>query len=89
MITEWFFSLWVGVVEWFSSLLPQDDPPDFLSTVAGFIEDLVASSAGLGAWVPWAFLGLVGGTILTLWLVLVLVKGVRWVWGLTPFSGGS
>lgn len=89
MITEWFLGLWAGIVEWFAGILPQDDAPAFLTSVAGFIEDLVDSSAGLGAWIPWAYLGVVGGTVLTLWVVLVSVKGIRWVWGLTPFSGGS
>lgn len=89
MITEWFLSLFQVVVDWFAGLFPTDDPPAFIGGVTGFLHTIVDGAAGLGAWVPWAYLGLVGGILLTLWLATVSVKGIRWLWGLTPFSGGS
>tara|TARA_R110002124_G_scaffold225554_1_gene390888 strand:+ start:4760 stop:5029 length:270 start_codon:yes stop_codon:yes gene_type:complete len=89
MITEWLLDLFLSLMEWFASQLPTDDPPAFLSDVAGFVDEIAGMAAGLGAWVPWSYLGVVASSILILWLVLVSVKGLRWLWGLTPFSGGS
>lgn len=89
MITEWFISLAVGFLQWATGLLGTAAPPQFISDAAGAVTGIVNSAAGLGAWIPWAYLGVVGGGVLTYWLVVVGVKAVRWVWGLTPFSGGS
>lgn len=89
MITEWLMHIWTGIVEWISSLLPDDDPPAFLTGIGDALGFVVGSAAGLGAWVPWPLMGTVAAIILTLWTVLVSIKGIRWLWGLTPFSGGS
>lgn len=89
MIAEWFIGIYTGMLEWFLELLPTDDPPEFLTSAPDAVETITQSAAGLGAWVPWSYLGIVASTILLLWGILSLVKGVRWLWGLTPFSGGS
>lgn len=89
MITEWFLELMAGVSEWFMTLFGDEDPPEWMSQVGGFIGDLVARASGLGAWFPFVLLSIVLGTTLALWLTFWTVKGIRWVWGLTPLSGGS
>lgn len=89
MIAEWFVGLFAGIQTWFVGLFGTAAVPEWLSTVASFLGDVTARASGLGAWLPWALMGTVGGGLLTLWGALWLVKGVRWVWGLTPFSGGS
>lgn len=89
MIVEWLMDVWANVAEWFVGLLPQDPPPEFLENLVSFFMQLVDSAAGLGAWIPWAYLGVVAAALLLWWTVSVSVKGIRWLWGLTPFSGGS
>ena len=89
MISEWFIQMWTGIQTWFVGLFGTADPPAFLAQVAGFIGDLSARISGLGAWMPMGLLGTVAVAVLGLWFALWVVKFVRWVWGLTPFSGGS
>ena len=89
MVSEWFMSLLQTVVQWFCSLFPTDDPPVWLTTVGSVLTDVINRASGLGAWFPFALLGTVGGFLLAMWAVLWGIKGVRWLWGITPFSGGS
>lgn len=89
MITEWFLELMGGIAEWFMSLFGSQDPPAWMTGVGSFVGDLAGRASGLGAWFPFTLFGIVAGTCFALWLTFWIVKGVRWVWGLTPFSGGS
>lgn len=89
MITEWFIAIGQAIADWFLGLFGDDAPPAWLGQVADFISDLVARADGLGAWVPWPLFGTIAGFLVLLWLVFWVVKGIRWVWGLTPLSGGS
>ena len=89
MIVEWFLDLMAGISDWFMGLFGTDEPPAWLSGIGGFIGQLVERASGLGAWFPFVLFGAVAGTCLALWLTFWIVKGIRWVWGLTPFSGGS
>lgn len=89
MITEWFISLGVGIADWFLGLFGEDEPPVWLDGIADFFADLATRAAGLGAWIPWPLFVTVATFVLALWSVFWIVKGVRWIWGLTPFSGGS
>lgn len=89
MITESFLDLWYGFCGWVLDLFPDDPPPPWVSDVAGFVTDLLEGAAGLGAWFPFAFFGIVAGTVVTLWIVFWAIKGLRWVYGLTPFAGGT
>lgn len=89
MITEWFISIGQAIAQWFLGLFGTDAPPDWITSVAGFVTELFARVAGLGAWLPFPLIGTVGAALLGLWAVFWLIKGIRWLWGLTPFSGGS
>jgi hypothetical protein len=89
MITEWFLDWFLALQEWFLGFLGTDDPPAWIGDVAAVLADVIERASGLGAWFPFALLGTVAVFLLTLWGVLWSVKGVRWVYGLTPFSGGS
>lgn len=89
MISEWFLSIAAGIQEWFLGLFGEDEPPEWLDGVAAFVSDIIARAAGLGAWVPFPLLGSMLAGVLAIWAGFWLVKGIRWIWGLTPFSGGS
>lgn len=89
MIIEFFIDIWESLCTWFISLFGTDDAPAWLSQLSGMVHEMYLRASGLGAWFPFALLGTVIGSYVTTWLVIWLVKGVRWLWGLTPFSGGS
>lgn len=89
MIIELLLGLVGGVMDWGISLLPTDDPPEWLTTVGGFISGQLDAVSGLGAWIPWTFAILIFGTLFTLWAAFLLVKFVRWVLNWIPTWGGS
>jgi hypothetical protein len=89
VITEWLLSFAEAIGDWFIGLFPDEEPPSWITGVSDYIADLFQNASGLGAWVPFVLLGTVASAVFGLWLVLWLIKLVRWVWGLTPFSGGS
>lgn len=89
MITEWFMSIGLSIAQWFLGLFGDDPAPDWLTGFSGFIADMFDRVSGLGAWFPFVIFGAAVAANFSLWIVLWSVKGIRWLWGLTPFSGGS
>lgn len=89
MITEFFLSIFTTIAQWFIGLFGTDGPPEWMVEFASFITELVARASGLGAWFPFVLFGTVFGAVIALWLALWGPKFIRWLWGLTPFSGGS
>lgn len=89
MITEFFMDFAVLLQGWFLGLFGDDPPPLWITDVSTFFADVFDSALGLGAWVPFPLLGIVIMSVGGLWATFWIVKGIRWVWGLTPFSGGS
>jgi hypothetical protein len=89
MISEFFIALGENFMVWFLGLFGDGEPPEWLTQVSGFFAEVFARAAGLGAWIPFAVIGIVAAALLALWFPLWGVKGIRWLWGLTPFSGGS
>lgn len=89
MISEWFIDIGLGLQAWFLGLFGDEPIPDWLTSTSTFISELGLRVSGLGAWVPLGLLGTVCVGLLGFWGLFWLVKGIRWVWGLTPFSGGS
>lgn len=89
MIIEWFISIGTHISDWAVGLFGTADAPAYLTTIASFVNGLMTSAAGLGAWVPWAFVIVVAGINLALWGVGLGVKAVRWIIGLIPTMGGG
>lgn len=89
MIVEFFMQILATIQGWFIDLLGTDSPPPWVKGAAAALGDVIERASGLGAWFPFALLATVTAFLLSLWLVLWSIKGGRWVWGLTPFSGGS
>jgi hypothetical protein len=89
MVTEWLMTMLHGLQQWFLGLFPTTDPPAWLTSVSSVLIDTINRASGLGAWFPFALLGVAAVFLLGLWAVLWGIKGIRWLWGITPFSGGS
>lgn len=89
MIVEWLMDLWAAFCDWFLSLFGTDPVPAWLSDLGPFVADILDNASGLGAWFPFVVFGAVASTVCAVWLTLWLIKGLRWLYGLTPFSGGS
>ena len=89
MITEFFLTLAGLLQEWFVGLFGTDDPPEWMSAPVEFFADLAVRVSGLGAWFPLPLLGIICAGLLAIWAGFWIVKGIRWLWGLTPLSGGS
>ena len=89
MITEFFIGLWDTIAVWFLGFFSSDNLPAWFLQFGDLISNLLASSAGMGAWLDWAFAIAVVVTVLTLWVVGFAVKTVRWLLGLIPTMGGG
>ncbi|SEH84155.1 MULTISPECIES: hypothetical protein [unclassified Leifsonia] len=90
MITEWFLSLAGGFITWLIGLFPPATAvPDWITSAAGYVQNVINSGAGLGAWIPWPLVIGVGGFQLALWFGLWSVKVIRWLVGLIPTMGGG
>jgi hypothetical protein len=89
VITDAVLSAALGVWTWLGSLFPHVDLPswfvDFGATVNGFFTQF----AGLGAWAPWPLLGACAALSLLVWVVCIVVKGLRAVASYIPFFGGA
>lgn len=90
MIPDLFIDLGVAVGTWFLGLFPSDfEAPEWISGLAGLVNEVFANAVGMGAWVPWPFVLLVVGSIVTVWLIGLFVKFVRWLIGIIPTMGGG
>lgn len=89
MITEWFIGIGSDLTTWALGALGTDDPASWFTTVGTFITNILASVAGLGAWVPWGIAIAVWGTATAVWTAGLLLKVARWLLGLIPTMGGS
>lgn len=92
MIVEWFVGLFVGVGEWILGLFPIA-PPDMADVVAQFddrVNQVMGQAAGLGPWLDWVYALLVVGVVVSIWLVGILIRLIRWLLSLVPtMSGGT
>lgn len=90
MIAEWFIGIGVGLSAWFLGMLPDTDWDDgMVVTGANALSSLMLAGGQISNWFPLDILALALSVTITAYVLLLLVRIVRWLWGLTPFSGGS
>lgn len=90
MITDWLLDLFAGLGEWFMGLLPDLSWADgMVVNASNVVTSLMVAAASIGAWFPWAVLTSTAVVVLGLYFLLFGLRVIRWLWGLTPFSGGS
>lgn len=89
MIVEWLVGLAASMGGWVGSLFPDWTPPAWLSQVSSQVNGLIANLNGVGAWADWAYILVVVSTVLSVWVVALLVKTARALVSYLPFFGGS
>lgn len=89
MLTELVLSLFVGLVESLAGLLPSDAPPTWVTDANGYLSQLYAAGAGLGAWIPWTLVATVTATVLICMALGFAIKLVRIVASYLTLGGGS
>jgi hypothetical protein len=89
VITEWLAGVFTGFISWLSTLVPSFTLPSWFTGFGASYNAFFASFNGFGVWANWTLIGSVLGVVLGFWLLVLVVKILRWLWGLTPFSGGD
>lgn len=89
MIWEGIVSAFVWIVNGVVSLIPTDAPPAWLNDGAGYLNTLMESAAGLGAWIPWSLAVTVLGAVLSCVVIGFTIKVVRIVASFLTVGGGS
>lgn len=90
MIVEFFIALGAGITEWFLSMLPDNDWDDgMVVTASNALSSVFSAAGGISNWMPWTVLSATFVFVMGAYVALFMAKVTRWLWGLTPFSGGS
>lgn len=89
MIVEAVVTVFVGLVNFITGLLPSMDPPAWLSSGDGLMGTVWGYGAGLGAWVPWSLAGTVLASALACAASGFVIKVVRIVASFFTAGGGS
>lgn len=89
MISEFFLGIFGWIVTALADLMGPWTPPAELVEASTRVNDLLASMAGLGAWVNWPVLiGCVAVSV-GVWAVVVGIKLVRAIVAHVPMVGGA
>lgn len=90
MISEFFINLGAVIASWFIALLPDADWDDGMTlTVANHMSSLFTAAGQISNWFPFTVLSATFVFVMGAYTVLFMAKVTRWLWGLTPLSGGS
>lgn len=89
MIVSFLLNLFGGVIAWLLGLLPHLSPPSWLDDAAGALSTVLSSLNGSSAWVPWSYLLLGVGLVLSSVAVAVAIRGFRIVASFLTLGGGS
>lgn len=90
MIVSFFLDVALGLAGWVLDMFPADfEVPEWLTGFAVLVNEIFGNAVGMGAWVPWPFVLLVIGSVLTMWAIGFGIKFARWLIGLVPTMGGG
>ena len=79
MITEWLMSIGIEIGNWGLDLFGNDEPPEFVSEAAPYLQSVLDGANGLGVWIPWALLISVASVIFGIWVIGFIARFVKWV----------
>ena len=89
MIVELIVKAVAALARGLAALLGDLPAPAFLSTALDSVGDLLSNFGGLGAWVPWGFVGDVFTAVMAAMVIGFGIKVVRIVLSLFTAGGGS
>lgn len=89
MIIEWLLGIGATVSNWFASLFPVWEPPEFLATFDDIVNDVLQNVGGIGVWADWVFILVVVGAVVSVWLIALGIKVIRAIAAHIPFFGGA
>lgn len=90
MISEFFIEVWVSVCAFFLAMLPDADWDDgMVVTASNSLSSVLTAAGQLANWFPWTVLSATLVFVIGAFVALFMAKVTRWLWGLTPLSGGS
>lgn len=89
MITDFVVSWFGRFVGWLGGLVSLPDPPAFLGTLAGYVQQAAGYVASTGAWMPWGLLLAVIAAYAACLTAGVVVKLARIVASFLTAGGGS
>lgn len=89
MITEAVANFFLGLVAALLSFLPTNEPPEWLTSIGGFVGTVYGYAGQMGAWFPVTLVRNVALAVLTAYLVGFGVKVVRIIASFLTLGGGS
>lgn len=89
MIIDALMDAFTGIVKWFISIFPSFTVPSWFTGFGDTFNNFMGGLDGFGVWANWGLMEAVMLGCLAFWLVVLIIKALRWLYGLTPFSGGS
>lgn len=88
MIVEWIMEVSAGFLEWFATLFPPVDLPEWVENPFFGLSWIVEAAAGWGAWVNIPFIASVALVVLGVYVTTILAKLFRVLIAHVPFIGG-
>lgn len=89
MIIKALYAVFFGIVEGIIALFPKGEPPAFIVQASGLMHEAFLAANGLGAWIPWSVAIATAGVVFTIWGILLVISGMRWLVGWIPTMGGA
>lgn len=89
MIVEWLMTVSAGFTEWVASLMPDWDPPGWMTDPLGPVVTGIGAGASMGAWVDWTAVGVIVGTTTLVFAIAFGIKLVRAILSYVPLIGGA
>lgn len=89
MITEWIVTVALGIAQWFGTLFPTFDLPDWFTNLGSSINGLFANVQGFAPFVDWGAIAAIAAVPMALWAGGLLFKLARFVLSHVPFFGGK
>lgn len=88
MIVEWLLEISASFLEWFGSLFPPIDLPDWVENPFFGLQWVVEAAVGWGVWINVPVLVAVSSVVLGVYATTFLVKLFRVLIAHIPFIGG-
>jgi hypothetical protein len=89
VIVEGLIKMFTGFVRFVLDMFPHDAPPGWLASASEALTTVWGYAAGLGAWIPWSFVGTVTAAVVASVALGFTLKLIRIVASFFTAGGGS